>query len=245
MRRATLWMGFVVLVFQAVQTGVTLADTITLTATDYGMLRQKVPNGNYIQDDLSVWQAGADSSEPTYARDGVIKFDLSGITVPAGQAITSAKLQFYGRSEWSSEMPDSSGFSQTAALIDQQTITGMTWNNTHGALPTFTYTMLDSLGYVTTSGYPSGWNDSSLASAADINKLDAIRTSTNASAAFILLNGTGGVQYDPSDDSAHGGWNENLPRLIVTVSQVPEPTALYLVTSGALGLSAYAWRKRR
>ena len=86
-----------------------------------------------------------------------------------------------------------------------------------------------------------------------------VNTFASATAGFNLLNGTtdtvslGRAVGDP-EQSINGGKMEDLrvyntvlstSDIIAAASSVPEPTTVVLLTTGLLGLLAYAWRRRR
>jgi hypothetical protein len=53
------------------------------------------------------------------------------------------------------------------------------------------------------------------------------------------------LDFDSADDGANPAVWTGVDSVHVTVSSIPEPTALILLATGLIGLVAYAWRKRR
>jgi hypothetical protein len=214
--------------------GVALADPISVDATTVSCLPEMYPDSTW-DGSGGVGYIGADNG---MMRKLAYEFDISGVTVPAGEQITGAYLRVYEDSYWrnAGAKVDFSGSLLSPAGIDT-----LTWNN----LPTTkTETALESLGHlVVASSLQSTWYSTDAASIADAAKLEALRTSTGFVTLLLSpsLSGMGGVEYAYNT----AGY---MPQLVLTTGipvQTPEPSVIVLLTMGLLGLLAYAWRKRK
>lgn len=62
---------------------------------------------------------------------------------------------------------------------------------------------------------------------------------------FRTDTGTGNNTFQYMFLQHNGGGNGVFDNLLITTGQVPEPSTLLLITTGSIGLLAYAWRKRK
>jgi hypothetical protein len=234
MRSLSLAAGCLVAVVLSLMAGDALADTIvSVDASTVVCTPERSDFANSTWDGsggLGYFNEGGTMRKLAY------EWDISGVTVPAGQQITGAYVRVY-EDNYKNNPGVRLDFS--ASLLSPAGITTLTWNN----LPTTkTQTALDSLGHlVVASSSASTWYDTDAASAADTAKLEALRTSTGL--VTMLLNPglasptMGGVEF--------GYTAGQMPQLVLTVGAVPEPSTIILVSTGLLGLLAYAWRKRK
>lgn len=182
--RGTLLAGLAALLGASAQAG-----TIILSA-DADIWMSSVHNRQE-DDGISVWQSGD--------RQGAVDFNLAGVTQP----ILGAYLQLYAANSGNNTGP----ITQEAYLLVPPGTATLSW----ATLPGRTQIPLDSLGFYTLgSGTVNTWHSSDSASAADVAKLEAVRT--GAGSLTFLLKATAGMR--DWDDKA--GWlGDNPPRLVL------------------------------
>jgi hypothetical protein len=206
----------------AVQTGIVLADTITIDVSTDVWIRQSNPGTTYENDNILI--ANSPGKDNGQERRGAIEFDLSGVT----EQIAGAYLNLYNY-YWS----DNTGaISQVGASMNSHGIGSLTWN-TMGS-----YTDFETLGaYNLADNHEANRYYSSSASAADVAVLEGLRTSSDKKLTMLLRANSGFLNWGDA-------YNGN-PVAQIVVTTVPEPSAIALLVAGLLSLLAYAWRKRR
>jgi hypothetical protein len=238
MKRFAIGIGCLVAVLLAIQASVALADTITLTATTDGWVRQSSADHlMYEGDSVSVWSTQAAPRGEGSKRRGAIEFDLSGVA----QEITGAYLKLHALDTGTTEAsPNVTAIEEFANSM-----------HLHNALPSMTYnnmgnytadsTDLVGLGHFNIAAdQPMGvYYSSDIATSADLTELNAMRTSTDKKLTLLLYTATG-VTSGVRDwgDAGHGGAAQ------LVLNTIPEPGAFVLLSVGLFSLLAYAWRKR-
>lgn len=220
MRKVSLAAGYLAAVLLVLGASVALAETVTVSASTVVCLPDWYPD--------STWDgSGGIFNVPNDRRDLVYEFDISGVS----KAITGATLQVYADSYG----PNATApVDQTTALLSPAGISTLTWNTLSGK----TQTSFDSLGYLSMgAGALNTWYDAGSASTSDAAKLEALRTGSGFVTMRLIAGSGTRREWGYAGDTA--------PRLVLTTSNVPEPTTGLLLASGLLGLVCYAWRKRK
>ena len=188
----------------------------------------------------------------TYERSAYLKFDLSSLSNDVATADLETMIGYPGLYAMT---VDIYGVNDSEGLDGWDTNT-ITWNNApaNDTTPGFsggTGVVLGQCTYLGTYTHPVGTNLADLTTLASGSALVDFLNADTDDMVTIAIFGSGAVaNYNvaymgQSNTDVSGGTTGITHSPTLNISEVPEPSALVLLTAGLIGLVCYAWRKRK